>query len=209
MLKILFADDHAIVREGIKRLIAQNLGVCTLVEAADGQTALVEFDKQAWDIVLLDLGLPGRSGLEVLREMKLRKPATRVLVLSALAENELGRRVLKSGAAGFLAKESCAEELVRAIRKVLAGGRYISANMAEQLASEIGKEVDRPHEKLSDREYTVFKMIGCGNTITEIARNLCLSPKTISTYRAQILQKMQMTANAEMIRYAVKNGIVE
>jgi two-component system, NarL family, invasion response regulator UvrY len=209
MLKILLADDHAVVREGLKRLIAQHFGGCTVAEATNGHEALATFDKNAWDLVLLDIGLPGRSGLEVLREMKLRRPEVRVLIFSALAENELGQRILKSGGSGFLAKENCAEELVRAIRKVLAGGRYISANLAEHLALNLGRTAVEPHETLSDREYVVFKMIGNGSSVTEIAHSLCLSPKTITTYRAHILHKMSMSTNADMIRYAVKNHIVE
>lgn len=208
MLKILLAEDHGVVREGIKKILNQSFGACAVTEAATGPQALAEFDKATFDIVLLDIGLPGRSGLEVLREMKSRKPDARVLVLSALAETELGRRVIKTGGAGFLAKESSAEELVRAIRKVMGGGRYISSNLAEHLAVAITARDGPAHEILSDREYEVFRMIGAGETVTQIARGLCISPKTVTTYRAQILRKMNMTNNAEIIRYALKNGIV-
>lgn len=208
MLSILLADDHAVVREGIKRILAQSFGSATVVEVGTGPAALQAFDRQVFDIVLLDLGLPERSGLDVLREMKARTPEARILVLSALEENEVGQRVLKSGASGFLAKESSPEELVRAIRKVMSGARYISSSLAEHLAGAVASETRAPHETLSDREYVVFQMIAGGKSVTEIARSLCLSPKTVTTYRAQILRKMNMTTNADMIRYAVKNEIV-
>lgn len=208
MLRILLADDHHIVRDGMKKLIAEQLGRTTFGEAADGRAALALFDKERWDMVLLDLTLPERDGLQVLEEMKARKPQTPVLVLSALAEDEVAFRVLKAGASGFISKESTPDEITRALRKVLSGARYVSARLAEKMVMNIGaKETDKPHEKLSDREYTVLKMLGRGSTPTEIAKALCISVKTVSTYRAHILQKMQFRGNAELIRYAVQNGI--
>jgi DNA-binding NarL/FixJ family response regulator len=209
MLRILLADDHHIVRDGIKKLIAEQLGKATIGEAADGRTALTLFDKEHWDLVLLDLTLPERDGLQVLEEMKARKPQIPVLILSALAEDEVAVRVLKAGAVGFISKESPPDEIARALRKALSGTRYVSARLAEKMVMNIGtKDTSKPHEKLSDREYTVMKMLGRGDTPTEIAKALCISVKTVSTYRSHILQKMQFRGNAELIRYAVQNGIV-
>jgi two-component system invasion response regulator UvrY len=210
MLRVLLADDHQIVRDGLKKLITDNLGKVVFGDAADGVAALVAFDKERWDLVLLDLTLPKRNGLQVLGEMKARKPEVPVLIVSALAEEEVGLRVLKAGAAGFVPKESDPGEIVRAIRKAITGSRYISPAMAEIMAMNLsGNEPEKPHQKLSDREYTVMKMIGSGSSPAEIAKALCISVKTVTTYRAHILQKMNLRGNAELIRYALQNGIVE
>ena len=209
MLKVLLIDDHQIVREGLKKLIAQSFGAVTFGEAADGKAALTMFDKTRWDVVLLDLTLPNRDGLDLLQQMKSRTTGVPVLILSALAEKEVAHRVLKAGAAGFVPKETCSEDLVQAIRKVLAGGRYVSASLAEEIAFSFSKDKSEPHNTLSDREYLVLKMMASGNSVTDIARSLCLSPKTISTYRAHILRKLNVTTNAALIRYALKRGLVE
>ena len=209
-LHILLADDHPMMRQALKKFIAARFSKVQFTEVSDGKNALTEFGKREWDLVLLDLTLPEREGLDVLQEMKARNPRVPVLVLSGQCENEMGMRVLKSGAAGFVSKASAPEEIVTAIRKALSGNRYISLKLADKIASRFGQEQpDRPHEKLSDREYTVLKMIGSGKSVTEIGEALFLSSKTISTYRARILEKMDMTTNADLVRYAVQHRIIE
>jgi DNA-binding NarL/FixJ family response regulator len=210
MLRVLLVDDHQIVRDSIKRLLADNFGAIAFGEASDGKAALTLFDKEPWDLVLLDMTLPQRNGLEVLQEMRTRNPKAPVLILSALSEDEVGLRVVKTGAAGFVSKETNPEEIVRAVHKAISGRRYISSRLAEKMAVKFGTDYEgKPHEQLSDREYTVLKMIGSGASVTEIGKTLCISVKTVSTYRARILEKMQLRGNAEMIRYAIRNGIVE
>lgn len=210
MFKILLVEDHSIVREGIKRLLPLQLGPCTFHEVSTGRSALADFSLHHWDIVLLDLALPDRSGLDVLSEMKARNPEAKILVLSALSETEVGQRVLKAGANGFLAKESTAEELVRAVRRVTGGMRYISTQLAEHLVGDLSKnDIDAPHEVLSDREYLVLKALGAGKSVTQIARSLCLSPKTISTYRAHVLRKLKVKTNADLIRYVLNHRLLD
>ncbi|MGO9019905.1 MAG: response regulator [Syntrophobacteraceae bacterium] len=210
MMKVLIADDHAIVRRGLKLILSEEFSRIIFGEARNGQEVLDHVWKQDWDIVVLDITMPGRSGLEVLRELKQLRPKLPVLILSMHSEDQFGMRVLKAGAAGYMTKENVPEELVKAIRKVLAGGKYISPGLAEQLAFNLEEDSGRPpHEKLSDREYQVMCMIASGRTVKEIAVELALSIKTISTYRTRILEKLKMKSSAELTYYAVKNKLVD
>ena len=210
MCKILIADDHPIVRQGVKQILAEQPDVGAVGEAANSQEVLELVRKQDWDIAMLDISMPGRGGLDVLRELKEERPRLPVLVLSMHPEDQYGVRALKAGAAGYLTKESAPEKLVQAIRKILSGGKYISPTLAEKLAYAVERDRTKPlHEILSDREYQVLCMMASGKTVSEIAGELSLSVKTISTYRSRILEKMQMKSNAELTHYAVKKGLIE
>jgi DNA-binding NarL/FixJ family response regulator len=210
MYKVLIIDDHALIRAGLAQVLQNGLGRLTIGEAQSASDALTQVEKQEWDIAIMDLTLPGRSGLDLLVEFKHLRPQMPVLVLSVLSEDEFAGRVLKAGAAGFVHKESSADELIRAVRKVLSGGKYVSQSFAEKLASHIAEPVtDAPHQKLSDREFQVLTMLAKGESLTQIGRILSLSIKTISTYRARILQKMELGNNAELTRYALKHGLVD
>ncbi|MBW1784628.1 MAG: response regulator transcription factor [Deltaproteobacteria bacterium] len=209
MIKILVADDHAIVREGLKQIVADTTDMVVAGEAADGQEVLEQVRKEEWDLILLDISMPGRGGIDTLKNLKVEKPALPVLILSMYPEEQYAIRALKAGAAGYLTKESAPEELIAAIRKVSGGGRYISAALADNLASHIETRTEKPlQESLSDREYQVMLMIASGKTVSEIAEELSLSVKTISTNRTRALRKMNMKNNAEMTRYAIKHGLV-
>lgn len=210
-MKILLADDHAVVRHGLKQILADEFKKAVFGEARNAQEALNLVWKESWDVVVLDITMPGRSGLEVLREIKKSKPKLPVLVLSMHPENQFAVRVLKRGASGYMTKESASEELVGAIRKVLAGGRYVSTSLAEKLATYLssGENQKAPQETLSDREFQVLRLIASGKMVSEIARELSLSVKTISTYRTRILEKMGMKNNAELMHYAMQHQLVE
>jgi DNA-binding NarL/FixJ family response regulator len=210
MLKVLIADDHAIVRRGLIEILWRELENPVCGEAEDAQQVLAQVESRNWDLVILDVSMPGRSGIDVLIDLKRTRPKLPVLVLSMHPEDQYGKRVLKAGASGYMNKNSAPEELIKAIRKVLAGGRYVSAALAEKLALDLGEEYAQwPHEALSDREFEVLRMIGLGKTISQIAEELCLSVATISTYRARILEKMNVTTTAELMRYAFQNHLVE
>jgi DNA-binding NarL/FixJ family response regulator len=209
-LKILLADDHAVVRSGLKQILADEFRRATFGEASNAHEALTLLGKEKWDVVLLDITMQGRSGLDVLREIKKLRPRLPVLVLSMHPENQFAVRVLKKGASGYITKESAPEELVGAINKVIAGGCYVSAALAETLAFRLSSDTQKPpQELLSDREYDVLRLIGSGKLAGEIARELSLSVKTISTYRARILEKMGMKNNAQLMRYAMEHELVE
>ena len=209
-MRVLIADDHPIVRQGVKLILSEEFSRLTVEEARNGQEAIDQALKREWDVAILDISMPGRDGLDVLKELKQLRPKLPVLILSMHSEDQFGVRVLKAGAAGYLTKENVPEELVRAIKKVLSGGKYISASLAEQLAFNLEQDTERPpHEKLSDREYQVMCMIASGRTVKEIADELSLSMKTISTYRTRVLEKLKMRSNAELTQYAVKNRLVE
>jgi DNA-binding NarL/FixJ family response regulator len=209
-MRVLIADDHPIVRQGVKLILSEEFSRLTVEEARNGQEAIDQALKREWDVAILDISMPGRDGLDVLKELKQLRPKLPVLILSMHSEDQFGVRVLKAGAAGYLTKENVPEELVRAIKKVLSGGKYISASLAEQLAFNLEQDTERPpHEKLSDREYQVMCMIASGRTVKEIADELSLSMKTISTYRTRVLEKLKMRSNAELTHYAVKNRLVE
>ncbi len=210
MLRVLIADDHAIVRRGLIEILLSELENPVCGEAENAQQVLAQVQRQTWDLVILDVSMPGRSGIDVLSDLKRTHPKMPVLVLSMHPEGQYGKRVLRAGASGYMNKDSAPEELIKAIRKVLAGGRYVSPALAEKLAWDLGEDHARlPHEALSDREFEVLRMIGAGKTISRIAEELHLSVATISTYRARILEKMNLTTNAELMRYAFQNRLVE
>jgi two-component system invasion response regulator UvrY len=208
-MKILLADDHAVVRHGLKQILADEFKRASFGEARNAHEALDLVWKEHWDVVVLDVTMPGRSGLEVLREIKKSKPRIPVLVLSMHPENQFAVRVLKRGASGYMTKESAPAELVGAIKKVLAGGRYVSNSLAEKLATYLASDQKPPQELLSDREFQVLRLIASGKIVSEIARELSLSVKTISTYRTRILEKMGLRNNAELMHYAMQHQLVE
>lgn len=210
MIKVLIADDHAIVRGGLKQILADTSDITVAGEAGHGQEVLEKLNKMSYDVVVLDISMPGRSGLDILAQLKREFPRTRVLILSMHPEEQYAMRALKAGASGYLTKESVPDELIAAIRKVSAGRKYISSSLAERLAIawEDGREKS-VHERLSDREYEILCMIARGKSVKEIAVELRLSIKTVSTYRSRILSKTEMKNNAEIIYYAIKNNIID
>jgi two-component system invasion response regulator UvrY len=210
MIRVCVVDDHAVVREGLKRIISENPGMAVTAEAADGREALRVIQSKPCDVVLLDITMPDKSGLDVLKQLHQDLPALPVLILSVHAEDQYAVRVLRAGAAGYLTKESAPAKLVQAIRKVARGGRYMSPSVADKLLYQPEMGVARaPHEILSDREYQVMCMIASGKTVTMIAEELALSVKTVSTYRVRILEKLSMQNNAELTRYAIKENLVD
>jgi two-component system, NarL family, invasion response regulator UvrY len=210
MLRILIADDHPIVRQGLKQILSEESDMGVFGEAQNSQEVLELVQKQDWDIVILDITMPGRGGIDVLKELKHQYPKLPLLILSMHPEDQYAVRALKAGAGGYLTKESAQEELIKAIRKVVRGGKYISSTLAEKLAFDLETETEKPlHETLSDREHQVLLMIASGKTVSEIAEELSLSVKTIDTYRARILEKMKMKTNAELTHYAIKNALVD
>jgi two-component system, NarL family, invasion response regulator UvrY len=209
MMRVLIVDDHAVVRRGLRSLLSDEFLGAAFGEASNATQALEQLQKKEWDVALLDISLPGKSGLELLKELKAQWPRLPVLVLSGYPEDQFAVRVLKAGAGGYMTKESAPEELGKAIRKILAGGRYVSPALAESLALGVRKDPTRmPHEILSDREYDVMSRIASGKTVTEIAEELSLSAKTISTYRARVLEKLGVKNSAAIVQYAVRNGLV-
>ncbi len=210
MIKILIADDHPIVRQGLKQILLEESDVKVLGEAQNSHEVLNFVQKQNWDVVILDITMPGRGGLDVLKELKQQRPKLPVLILSMHPEDQYAVRALKAHASGYLTKDSAPEELVKAIRKILRGGKYISPTLAEKLAFDLETETEKPlHETLSDRESQVMLMIASGKTVSQIAEELSLSVKTIGTYRARILEKMKMKTNAELMHYVFKNKLIE
>lgn len=211
MIRVLIVDDHALIRRGLKQVLQEGLGAVTIGEAQDAREALDQVMKHTWDVVVMDITMPpGRSGLDILRDIKLAHPDLPVLILSMHPEDQFAVRVLKSGASGFIPKESAPEELIKAIRKVIGGGRYVTAALAEKMAFDLALPSDKPrHEALSDREFQVLRMIASGKPVGQIAEELHLSVKTISTYRARVLEKMRMQNNAELTHYAIKHKLVD
>jgi len=210
MKKVLVADDHAVVREGIKQIIAETADMVVAGEAADGWEVLEKARGGDYDVVVLDISMPGKGGIEILKELKRERPGVPVLILSMHPEEQYALRAIRAGASGYVTKESAPDELVAAIRKVLRGSKYITSALAERLVLdiEVGSE-ESLHQKLSDRELQVLCLLAEGKTVNKIGRELYLSAKTISTYRSRILQKMGMKRNAELIRYAIKHGLVD
>ena len=210
MLRILIADDHPIVRRGLRQTIDETPDMLVVDEASNGREVLSKVRAASYDVVLLDISMPGRSGVDILKELKSERPGLPVLILTIHSEEQYAVRVLRAGASGYLTKESAPDELVAAIRKVSMGGRYVTSSLAERLASELGtSDEELPHKALSDREYQVMRMIASGKTVTQIAEELSLSVKTVSTYRSRILEKMKMNNNAEITYYAIKNRLVD
>jgi two-component system invasion response regulator UvrY len=209
MINILIADDHSIVREGLKQIVAESPEMAVRGEAVNGRQVLKLVHKADYDLILLDIAMPGRGGIDTLKELKIEKPEIPVLILSMYPEDQYAVRAIKAGAAGYLTKESAPEELIGAIKKVAQGGKYVSTDLAEKLVETLGKDTEKPdHAMLSDREYQVMIMIATGKTVKEIADELSLSVKTISTNRARALKKMGMKNNAEFAYYAIKQGLV-
>ena len=210
MTRVLIADDHAILRRGLREILVRELKDSVFGEAKDAQEVLARTQSDQWDLLILDISMPGRSGLDVLRDIRALRPKLPVLILSMHPEDQYGKRVLRAGASGFMNKESAPEELIKAVNKVLAGGRYVSPVLAEKLASELSDEVQRDvQEALSQREFEVLRMIALGKTTSQIAEELHLSVSTVSTYRARILEKLEMTTTAELIQYALRNHVVD
>jgi DNA-binding NarL/FixJ family response regulator len=210
MLQVIIADDHPVVRAGLKQMLTEAIAPIEVQEAGDGRELLGKVREQHFDVILLDISMPGMDGLDALKQLKVELPRTPVLILTVHPEAQYALRVLKAGASGYLTKNSAAEELIDALRKVLKGGKYISPDLAEKIAFALDSDTEKqPHETLSDREYQVLCMIASGKTVGEIADILALSVKTVSTYRSRVLEKMQMKNNAELTHYAVRNRLVE
>jgi len=210
MIRILIGDDHPIVRKGLEQILKEGPHKFMTEGAGDGHSVLQKVCEEKFDLVLLDISMPGVSGLDVLKRLKKDQPSLPVLIISMYPEEQYAVRALKAGASGYLTKQSAPDELLAAVRKVLGGGKYVGSALAEKLAWRLETDAGAaPHEALSDREYQVLCLVGGGMTVSEIAHQLCLSVKTISTYRSRILQKMQLRTNAELTRYAVKNHLVD
>ena len=208
-MRILIADDHAVVRQGLKQILAADPDVVVAGEARDGNEALELARTVEWDVAVLDYSMPGTSGLSLLNEIKREFPARPVLILSMYPEDVHATRVLKAGGAGYITKESASHELAAAIRKVANGGKYVSPSLAELLAVELAPDSHKPlHERLTDREYRVMWLLASGRQINHIAKDLSLSPSTVSTYRGRILKKLELTSNAEIVRYAISHRLV-
>jgi two-component system invasion response regulator UvrY len=210
MLRLLVADDHEVVRKGLVKVLAETLQPIKIDEAKNGQEALNKASKSEYDLIVLDIKMPGKSGLDVLKEIKQHQPKMPVLILSMHPEEQFAIRAIRAGASGYLTKECAGDELVLAVRKALKGERYVSGSLAEIMAGELDSASEKPlHEILSDREYQVMLMIASGKPVGAIAKELCLSAKTISSYRANILLKTKMKNNAEITHYAIQNKLVD
>lgn len=210
MIRILIADDHTIVREGLKEILRQTSDLDVADEACDGEEVIQKVGNRDYDLVLLDISLPGRSGLDILKQLKCLKPSLPILVLSMHPEEQYAIRSIRAGASGYLTKESASAELIKAIRLIAGGKRYITSSLAERMALQIELDTKKSfHEALSDREYQVLCMIASGKTVKEIAEVLSLSVKTISTHRTRILKKMDLKNSAQLTHYAIKHGLVD
>ena len=209
-MRILICDDHPIVRRGLREILEQAGAPVTVGEAASAAEGLALARKQSWDTVVLDITMPGRSGLELLKELKSERPRVPVLVLSVHPAEQYAVRVLRAGASGYLTKESAPEELLTAIRHIVRGGRYISPSVGETLADDLGRPAEQlPHHGLSDREFEIMRRLAAGKRVSEIADQLHLSVKTVSTYRARVLRKLNLRTTADIMRYALKHGLVD
>ena len=210
MIRILIADDHTLMREGLKQILAMAGDMLVAGEASDGFQTLARVREGEWDLLLLDMSMPGRSGIELIKQIKSEKPKLPILVLSMHKEDEYAVRSIRAGASGYVCKDSASQQLLSAIRSVAKGGRFISADVATDLAFNLILRDDRaPHTSLSDREFLIFRKIANGETINDIALQLNLSAKTVSTYKTRVFQKMQMTSVAELIRYGLKHGLLD
>jgi DNA-binding NarL/FixJ family response regulator len=210
MIRILIADDHVVVRKGLRQILEEASDIVVGGEAGNGREVMEKIRAGGWDALVLDITMPGQTGLEVLKEVRQVAPRLPVLVLSMHSQEQYAARVLKAGASGYLPKESAPEELIKAVRKVCSGGKYVSADQAEKLIYLFGNSSDKPpHELLSDRDFEVLRAIASGRTVSQIAADIHLSVKTVSTYRARILEKMRMKTNAELTTYAINAGLVQ
>ena len=207
MIRVLIADDHPIVRKGLRELVAAQPDMTVTAESGNGLEVLHLVESEPFDVVLLDISMPGMSGLEILQKIRPEHPNLPILVLSGFPETELAMRTLRAGASGYLNKEMAPEELVAAIRLVQSGRKYVSPVVAELLANSVSRGRETPHDSLSDREYQVMLLLAAGKTVSEIASELSLSVKTVSTYRARILEKMDLKNNAEVMLYAIRNNL--
>ena len=209
-MRILIADDHPIVRHGVKQVLAEDADLQVVAEATDGDEALRLAREREWDVAILDFSMPGRSGFDLLGDLRREFPKRPVIVLSIHAERMHAARILRAGGAGYVNKASAPQELAKAVRKVAAGGRYVSPALAELLAADLSADDSRPaHEQLSDREYRVMWLLASGRPVHEIAREMMLRPSTVSTYRSRVFQKLQLRNNAELVQYAVRHHLVE
>jgi len=208
-MRILIADDHAVLREGLKQILTEEFPQAEFGQAGTTHETLERLQRERWDVLILDIFMPGRSGLDVLAEVRQSHPRLPVLVLSSAPEEQLALRVLKAGASGYLNKQAAPESLVEAVKKVLAGGKYVSAGLAERLAAELAHPTKRPHELLSDREFQVMQMLVAGKSLKEIAAELSLSVKTVSTFHTRIWEKLRVHNDVELVRYALEHGLVE
>ena len=209
-MRVLIADDHPVVRHGLKQILASESKLSVVGEAKNGNEALEMARQLDWDVAVVDYSMPGKSGLELLKEFKREHPNRPVLILSMYPEEVHATRVLKAGAAGYLNKASACEELAHAIRKIAGGGKYISPSLAEKMVFELGPDAQKPlHEELSDREYRVMWLLASGKQVKQIAKEMFLSASTISTYRSRIFRKLQLTSNAGLVRYAIKHQLME
>ena len=209
MLRILIADDHSVVRKGLRQILLEGFPTATIEEVADAEDMIKKVIQSDWDVVISDLSMPGRSGLEALQQIKQINSKIPVLILSIHPEEQYALRVLKAGASGYLNKDMAPEELVNAVQRVMLGKKYITASIAEKLASVLDQDSDKaPHEYLSDREFMVLKLLAAGKSVSEIAESLFLSVTTVSTYRARIMAKMNMKNNADLTLYAVENKLL-
>jgi two-component system, NarL family, invasion response regulator UvrY len=210
MLRILIADDHTVVRKGLRQILLEEFPTAEITETADAAALFMKVLREDWDVVITDISMPDKSGLEVLQQIRRDQPRLPVLILSAHSEDQYAIRALKAGASGYLCKDSASDELVIAIRRILMGKKYITSSLAEKLAFHFDQDdSDRPaHETLSDREFEVMKFLASGKVVSEIASQLCLSVTTISTYRARILTKMNMKTNYDLTRYAMENNLL-
>lgn len=211
MIRLLIADDHAIVRDGLKQILAEVPDVQVVDEAADGHEVLRKIRENRYDVLLTDMSMPGKSGLELIKQVKLEAPKLSILVLSMHREEQYAVRAFRVGASGYLSKESASTLLVTAIRKVASGGVYVSPSVAEGLARNVGAKDNEgaPHDALSDREFQVLQLIAAGSSLSDIAKQLSLSIKTVSTHKTHILQKLHLNSGADLIRYAIKHGLAE
>jgi two-component system, NarL family, invasion response regulator UvrY len=210
MVRVLIADDHALIRSGLMKLLQDDRSIREMGEAATGEQTLDRLRESRWDLLLLDINMPDRNGLDILKHVRAGFPDTRVLVLSGYPERQYARNVLRAGASGYLAKDSASEELLRAVRIVIQGRRYVSASLAELLVNDLDADADQPiHSQLSEREFQIFCKIAVGKSVSDIAEELCLSVKTVSTYRSRVLEKMSFKNNADITSYALRNGLMQ
>lgn len=209
MAKVLIADDHAVFRTGLRQYLATVPGITEVGEAATGNEVLNKLKDKNWDLLILDINMPGRSGLDILRHVRAGHERTRVLILSGYPERQYAINALRAGASGYIGKDCSPDELLKAIRLVLIGRRYVSESLAELLVTDLDRGNQPLHSKLSEREFQIFSKIASGNAVSEIARELCLSVKTVSTYRARILEKLHLKTNADLTGYAIRNEIIQ
>jgi len=210
MSNILIVDDHAVVRAGLRQFLLEDPSIQEVQEASTGEQALDTLRQGRWDLVILDINMPGRNGIDILKHIVASSPDTKILILSGYPENQYAVNVLRAGASGYLPKESAPEELLKAVRCILQGKRYVSAALAEMLVSDLDSNRDQPaHSGLSQREFQIFFKLATGSSVSEIANELCLSVKTVSTYRSRVLEKMSFRTNADITSYALRNGLIQ